>query len=154
MLAQKLQIVFETLQSTDKSSPRLKCKWRVGVGMCIKNYILISLSTEMFCIFKNSIDAVRTASRLRCAFCRISDVVRWPDRQSKGKNAKRAACHRNPEKLFQSMSTGKTNNTPEALIGTLHDILEPMLQRELEHRRILTDDSGYEGKLISWIEAV
>ena len=61
---------------------------------------------------------------------------------------------RTPEKLFEAIPVTNTKHAPESLIGTLHEILEPMLQRELEHRRILTDDSGYEAKLISWVEAV
>jgi hypothetical protein len=36
----------------------------------------------------------------------------------------------------------------------LHNVLEPILERELLYRGILTADKDYKAELISWIEVV
>ena len=39
-------------------------------------------------------------------------------------------------------------------LALLRDTLEPMLQRELEHRGVVTGSRGFEAKLIGWVEGI
>ena len=34
----------------------------------------------------------------------------------------------------------------------LHDVIEPMVQRELNHRGLVPENGGYSAKLIGWVE--
>ncbi len=61
---------------------------------------------------------------------------------------------RQPEKLWRSpVSNGSAKQTEQKL-AILRNILEPMLQREIEHRGLGKVNRGFEAKLISWVEAV
>jgi hypothetical protein len=36
----------------------------------------------------------------------------------------------------------------------MNDVFEPMLLRELIHRGIMTENHGYDARLIGWVEVV
>jgi hypothetical protein len=59
---------------------------------------------------------------------------------------------REPEKLCRAQPAphNGTTNTYEKL-ALLRETLEPMLQRELEHRGVVTSNRGFEAKLIGWV---
>ena len=64
------------------------------------------------------------------------------------------AWERHPEKIWLGQPS-LTNGMPfEQMLGLLHDTLEPMLQRELEHRGLAKGSRGFEAKLIGWVEAI
>lgn len=46
----------------------------------------------------------------------------------------------------------KSNLGIETRRRLLHDYIEPMLQRDLQHRGLVPEDGGYSSKLIGWIE--
>jgi hypothetical protein len=62
------------------------------------------------------------------------------------------AWERHPERLWHQppSKTGISHEARRALLGS---VLEPMLQRELEHRGLDRANRGFEAKLITWLEA-
>ena len=56
------------------------------------------------------------------------------------------------ERLWRARSVIPTGTSAANSIILLHEILEPMLQRELEHRNLVKGSAGFEAKLIGWIE--
>jgi hypothetical protein len=52
----------------------------------------------------------------------------------------------------QISTQGKKPGTER--VALLRNALEPMLQRELEHRGLDKANRGFEAKLIAWVEAV
>ena len=57
---------------------------------------------------------------------------------------------RQPDRLFQAApAEGKSSSFP----SVLGEIIEPMLQRELQHRGISVAPRGYDSRLIGWVEA-
>ena len=63
------------------------------------------------------------------------------------------AWERHPEKLWHAQPSSQPGAHVEKLVSLLHETLEPMLQRELDHRG-MTKTSGFEAKLIGWLEAL
>ena len=61
------------------------------------------------------------------------------------------AWERQIDHLFQ-LSPSSHEQPPRA--DLLHSVLEPMVQRELLHRGLITKDRGYDARLIGWIEVV
>jgi superfamily II DNA or RNA helicase len=60
---------------------------------------------------------------------------------------------REPRRLWRSPEVPSSDQTGiEESLATLRNTLEPMLQRELEHRGLEKGNRGFEAKLISWIE--
>ena len=69
-------------------------------------------------------------------------------------NAKRhVAWERQPEKLWSAPPSAQNGNHAEKKLALLRDTLEPMLQRELEHRGLSKGSRGYEARLIGWVDA-
>ena len=66
---------------------------------------------------------------------------------------RQVAWERHPEKLWRSQPTAQNGNHAEKKLALLRDCLEPMLQRELEHRSLAKGSRGFEAKLIGWVEA-
>ena len=64
------------------------------------------------------------------------------------------AWERQPELLWRLPAPNATGKQPEQRLELLRNVLEPMLQREIEHRGMGKANRGFEAKLISWIEAV
>jgi hypothetical protein len=64
------------------------------------------------------------------------------------------AWEREPEKLWRAPMSGQNGKQTEKKLAILRNTLEPMLQRELEHRGFGKADRGFEAKLIAWVEAV
>lgn len=62
------------------------------------------------------------------------------------------AWERQPERLWHQ-PPGKTRISYEARRVLLASVLEPMLQRELEHKGLDKAYRGFEAKLIAWLEA-
>lgn len=60
---------------------------------------------------------------------------------------------RHPEKLWQAQPAAQNGNHRDAKLALMRDSLEPMLQRELEHRNLAKGSRGFEAKLIGWVEA-
>ena len=58
---------------------------------------------------------------------------------------------RTAHQLFRAAPASKKTDSPSDLLIAAVDA---MLQRELRHRHIISDQRGYEAKLIGWIEAV
>ena len=57
---------------------------------------------------------------------------------------------RQPDRLFQAApAEGKGSSYPSVLSETI----EPMLQRELQHRGVSDAPRGYDARLIGWVEA-
>lgn len=63
------------------------------------------------------------------------------------------AWERHPEKLFRATPSSQGEAQAEQGMALLRDVLEPLLQRELEHRGITTSNRGFEAKLVGWVEA-
>ncbi len=61
---------------------------------------------------------------------------------------------RNPETLWHAQPSSQNGATSEAMESLLREKLEPMLQRELEHRGLAKGSHGFETKLIGWVEAI
>jgi len=59
---------------------------------------------------------------------------------------------RNPTSLFFWPSTRRHSDLDNVYI--LHEILEPMLQRELLYRGVLSGEQDYKAEIIGWIEVV
>jgi superfamily II DNA or RNA helicase len=64
------------------------------------------------------------------------------------------AWERQPEQLWRSQVSSKNGKQTDNKLGTLRKSLEPMLQRELEHRGLDKGNRGFEAKLIAWVQAV
>lgn len=62
-----------------------------------------------------------------------------------------AAWERQPEKLWKAQPA-RNSSQGEKNLPILHEYLEPMLQRELEYRGLVTGSRGFEAKLIGWVE--
>jgi hypothetical protein len=60
---------------------------------------------------------------------------------------------RHPEKLWHAPPTGPSGANPDVMLLLLRDKLEPVLNRELEHRGLAKGSRGFESQLIAWIEA-
>lgn len=71
---------------------------------------------------------------------------------SRGK--RHVAWERKPETLWKSPISGSNLRPAEPRLALLRSNLEPMLQRELEHRGLGEANRGFEAKLIAWVEAV
>lgn len=63
------------------------------------------------------------------------------------------AWERQPEKLWKSRISNDNSKQADSKLALLRDTLEPMLQRELEHRALGQVNRGFEAKLIAWVEA-
>ncbi len=57
---------------------------------------------------------------------------------------------RQPDKLFQAAPTESKGALIPSVLG---ETIEPMLQRELQHRGISVAPRGYDARLIGWVEA-
>jgi hypothetical protein len=64
------------------------------------------------------------------------------------------AWERQPEKLWRAQVSAQEKKTVNEKLALLRNALEPMLQRELEHRGLDKANRGFEVKLIAWVEAV
>jgi hypothetical protein len=60
---------------------------------------------------------------------------------------------RQPEKVCRAQPASFNGAHADQNLALLRDTLEPMLQRELEHRGVVTSKRGFEAKLIGWVEA-
>jgi len=58
---------------------------------------------------------------------------------------------RQPNRLFQADPAEGKGSSFSSVLG---EIIEPMLQRELQHRGISGAPRGYDAKLIGWIEVI
>ena len=63
------------------------------------------------------------------------------------------AWERHPERLWRQQPLGKNGMSHEARLALLRNVLEPMLQREIEHKGLDKANRGFEAKLIAWLEA-
>jgi superfamily II DNA or RNA helicase len=63
------------------------------------------------------------------------------------------AWERHPERLWRQ-PPGKSEMPHDARLTLLRTVLEPMLQRELEHRGLDKANRGFEAKLITWMEVI
>jgi superfamily II DNA or RNA helicase len=64
------------------------------------------------------------------------------------------AWERHPEKLWKGPVVRHTDRQSDTRLALLRNSLEPMLQRELEHRGLDRGNRGFEAKLIGWVEAI
>lgn len=64
------------------------------------------------------------------------------------------AWERQPEKLWRSQPSSQNKRETDKELAVLRNCLEPMLQRELEHRGLDKGNRGFESKLIGWIDAI
>jgi SNF2 family DNA or RNA helicase len=64
------------------------------------------------------------------------------------------AWEREPEKVWRSWVSSQEGRQADSKLSVLRTALEPMLQRELEHRGLGKANRGFEAKLIAWVEAV
>jgi SNF2 family DNA or RNA helicase len=71
---------------------------------------------------------------------------------SEGK--RHVAWERQPEMLWKSPVSIRHTSQADQRLALLRSHLEPMLQRELEHRGLDKLNRGFESKLIAWVEAV
>ena len=71
-----------------------------------------------------------------------------------GEGRRHVAWERQPETLWRSQVSGQNGKTTDNKLAILRNSLEPMLQRELEHRGLDKVNHGFEAKLIAWVEAV
>jgi hypothetical protein len=69
-----------------------------------------------------------------------------------GEGRRHVAWERQPEKMWRSAVSADNGKRGDSKITVLRDTLEPMLQRELEHRGLGKASRGFEAKLIGWIE--
>ena len=60
---------------------------------------------------------------------------------------------RQPEKSWRAQPAPQNGTHADQKLALLRETLEPMLQRELEHRGVVTSSRGFEAKLIGWVEA-
>jgi len=71
-----------------------------------------------------------------------------------GQGRRHVAWERQPERMWRSAVSADNERRGDSKITVLRDTLEPMLQRELEHRGLGKASRGFEAKLIGWVEAV
>jgi hypothetical protein len=71
-----------------------------------------------------------------------------------GDGRRLVALEREPERLWRSQVFSQNGKQSDKKLAILRDTLEPMLQRELEHRGLDKVNRGFEAKLIAWVEAV
>jgi superfamily II DNA or RNA helicase len=71
-----------------------------------------------------------------------------------GQGKRHMAWERQPDKLWGAQVSSQNVKQSEKKLAILRDSLEPMLQRELEHRGLDKVNGGFEAKLIAWVEAV
>jgi len=71
-----------------------------------------------------------------------------------GEGKRHVEWERQPEKLWRSPPSGQNVREADKKLTILRNSLEPMLQRELEHRCLGKVPRGFEAKLIAWVEAV
>jgi superfamily II DNA or RNA helicase len=71
-----------------------------------------------------------------------------------GDGRRRVAWEREPEKLWRSRAFSRDGKQADEKLAVLRNTLEPMLQRELEHRGLDKVNRGFEAKLIAWVEVV
>ena len=64
------------------------------------------------------------------------------------------AWERHPDELWHAPPSSQPGANSEKMLALLHDLLEPMLQRELEHRGLAKGSRGFETKLIAWVEGI
>jgi superfamily II DNA or RNA helicase len=64
------------------------------------------------------------------------------------------AWEREPEKIWRSRVSSQDRRQADSQLAVLRNTLEPMLQRELEHKGLDKANRGFEAKLIAWVEAV
>ena len=64
------------------------------------------------------------------------------------------AWERQPEKLWKSSVSNGSGKQADQSLAILRNVLEPMLQREVEHRGLGKANRGFEAKLIAWVEVV
>ena len=64
------------------------------------------------------------------------------------------AWERHPEKLWHASPLLQPAANSNTMLSLLRDKLEPMLQRELEHRGLVQGSRGFETKLIGWMEVL
>ena len=65
---------------------------------------------------------------------------------------RQVAWERQPEKLWRAQPSSKNGSQAEQKLAILRDCLEPMLQRELEHRGLVHGSQGFDAKLVGWLE--
>jgi hypothetical protein len=61
---------------------------------------------------------------------------------------------REPENLWRLRMSSQNGNHVDKKLSVLRNTLEPMLQRELEHRGFDRVKHGFEAKLVGWVELV
>ncbi len=71
-----------------------------------------------------------------------------------GEGRRHVAWERQPEKMWRSTVSAVYGRRGDSKTTVIRDVLEPMLQRELEHRGLGKASRGFEAKLIGWVEAV
>jgi superfamily II DNA or RNA helicase len=64
------------------------------------------------------------------------------------------AWERQSERLWRSQPIFQSHSEPKKKLSILRDFFEPILQRELEHRGLVTESRGFEAKLIGWVEVM
>jgi superfamily II DNA or RNA helicase len=71
-----------------------------------------------------------------------------------GDGRRHVAWEREPEKIWRSRVSSQQGKQADKRLAILRNTLEPMLQRELEHRGLDKVNRGFEAKLIAWVEVV
>jgi hypothetical protein len=71
-----------------------------------------------------------------------------------GEGRRHVPWERQPERIWRSAVSADKGSRGDSKITILRDTLEPMLQRELEHRGLGRASRGFEAKLIGWVEVV
>jgi hypothetical protein len=71
-----------------------------------------------------------------------------------GEGRRHVAWERHPENLWRAPVSSQNGRQAGKGLAILRSSLEPMLQRELEHRGMDKVNRGFEAKLIAWVEAV
>jgi SNF2 family DNA or RNA helicase len=69
-----------------------------------------------------------------------------------GEGKRHVAWERQPEKLWRLPVSIQNGRQSDKKLAILRNNLEPMLQRELEHRGLDNVNRGFEARLIAWIE--
>ena len=59
---------------------------------------------------------------------------------------------RQVERILRAQPASESGAHTDQELSLLRETLEPMLQRELEHRGVVTGNRGFESKLIGWVE--
>jgi hypothetical protein len=71
-----------------------------------------------------------------------------------GESRRHVSWERQPGKLWRAQFSSHNGRQSDKKLAILRNSLEPMLQRELEHRGLDKVNRGFEAKLIAWVEAV